>query len=339
MKEDYHASLPRIGETISGFTVTELGTIHMLGARTVLFNHESSGAQLLYIQNDDRELGFNLIYRTPQLDERDNSHILEHLILSSCQKYPSRDIFFDMDSKSYTTFMNGLTDNTFTCYPVCSQSQEQLVKLMDVFLCCMEEPDALKDKHFYLREAIRYEFSSPRGPLTMQGTVLSEDWGHLTDILENADSAMSHTLYQDTRTANLLGRAHLHYRELSYEQVRETFERCYSYSNCLITLYGNMDYRSVLHFLDREHLSRAASKGRSLLGEFEEPVKPGFRTCTAQSPAYQAVPRNTPLSWTTVLTCRTVQKRNSYTGTCLRISWITIPLPGTGMPGKWESTM
>ena len=26
------ASLPRIGETISGFTVTELGTIHMLGA-------------------------------------------------------------------------------------------------------------------------------------------------------------------------------------------------------------------------------------------------------------------------------------------------------------------
>lgn len=159
------ASLPRIGETISGFTVTELGTIHMLGARTVLFNHESSGAQLLYIQNDDRELGFNLIYRTPQLDERDNSHILEHLILSSCQKYPSRDIFFDMDSKSYTTFMNGLTDNTFTCYPVCSQSQEQLVKLMDVFLCCMEEPDALKDKHFYLREAIRYELSSPRAPL------------------------------------------------------------------------------------------------------------------------------------------------------------------------------
>ena len=184
------ASLPRIGETISGFTVTELGTIHMLGARTVLFNHESSGAQLLYIQNDDRELGFNLIYRTPQMDERDNSHILEHLILSSCKKYPSRDIFFDMDSKSYTTFMNGLTDNTFTCYPVCSQSQEQLLKLMDVFLCCMEEPDALKDKNFYLREAIRYELSSVNGPLTMQGTVLSEDWGHLTDILENADSAM-----------------------------------------------------------------------------------------------------------------------------------------------------
>lgn len=94
------ASLPRLGETISGFTVTELGTIHMLGARTVLFNHESSGAQLLYIQNDDRELGFNLIYRTPQMDERDNSHILEHLILSSCKKYPSRDIFLTWTARA-----------------------------------------------------------------------------------------------------------------------------------------------------------------------------------------------------------------------------------------------
>ena len=59
---------------------------------------------------------------------------------------------------------------------------------------------------------------------------------------------------------------------------------------CLITLYGNIDYRAILNFLDREHLSRAASKGRSLLGEFEEPVKPGFRTCTAQSPAYHGSP-------------------------------------------------
>ena len=130
-------SLPGHGETISGFTVTELGFIHMLGAKTAEFYHHASGARLLYIQNDDPELGFNLIYRTPQTDETDTNHILEHLLLSSCGKYPSRDIFFDMDSKSYSTFMNGLTDNTYTCYPICTQSQEQLVKLMDVYLCCM----------------------------------------------------------------------------------------------------------------------------------------------------------------------------------------------------------
>ena len=56
----------------------------------------------------------------------------------------------------------------------------------------------------------RYELSSAGGPLAMQGTVLSEDWGHLTDILENADSAISHTLYEGGRTANLLGLSLIH---------------------------------------------------------------------------------------------------------------------------------
>ena len=177
------------------------------------------------------------------------------------------------------------------------------------------------------------------GPLTMQGTVLSEDWGHLTDILENADSAMSHTLYQDTRTANLLGRAHLHYRELSYEQARETFERCYSYSNCLITYMEIWITGPYCIFWTESISPERRQKARSLLGEFEEPVNQVFAPAQHRVPLTRAVPRNTPLSWTTVSTCRTVQKRNSYTGTCLRISWITIPLPGTGMPGKWESTM
>ena len=96
-------------------------------------------------------------------------------MLCSCPSYPSRDVFFDMDSKSYSTFMNGITDNTCTCYPVCSLSMEQLIKLMDVFLCCMEEPEALKDHRFFMREGLRFELEDTDGELSMLGTVLSED--------------------------------------------------------------------------------------------------------------------------------------------------------------------
>ena len=128
------AKLPEKGQTLWGFTVTERNSISMLGAETAELFHPFSGARLLYIHNDDRELGFNLIYRTPQLDNLDSNHILEHLMLCSCPSYPSRDVFFDMDSKSYSTFMNGLTDNTYTCYPICTLSQEQLIKLVDVYL-------------------------------------------------------------------------------------------------------------------------------------------------------------------------------------------------------------
>lgn len=289
------ALLPKPGETRWGFTATESGRIHMLGAETLELYHEKSGARLLYIKNDDKELGFNIIYRTPQLDETDACHMLEHLILCSCSKYPSRDIFFDMDSKSYATFMNGITDNTYTCYPVCTQSENQLIRLVDVLLCCMEEPDALKDENFFLREGIRFELAEPKGPLTMQGTVLSEDWAHLTDLEENADSHMAHALYEGQTAANLLGRAHLHYREISFEKVKEVYERFYHYSNSLMILYGDLDLERMLAFLDREHLNGhekhvsvcdhpAAPFPFSLL---HHPVRPGFRELTAQSPAYE----------------------------------------------------
>ena len=70
----------------------------------------------------------------------------------------------------------------------------------------MEEPDALKEKNFFLREALRLELEEPDGPLSMQGTVLSEDWGHLTDIQENADSFTAKALYPGLPAFNLLGR-------------------------------------------------------------------------------------------------------------------------------------
>ena len=140
--------LPEPGQLCCGFTAVSQGRIESLSASTAEFFHPLSGAQVLCIQNDDRELGFSLIYRTPQLDETDACHMAEHLVLSSCKKYRSRDVFFDMDSMSYSTFMNGITDTSYTCYPICSRSEEQLLKLMDVVLCCMEEPDARQSLTF-----------------------------------------------------------------------------------------------------------------------------------------------------------------------------------------------
>ncbi|MGN0372787.1 MAG: insulinase family protein [Enterocloster sp.] len=308
------ALMPKTGETLFGFTAAESQTIHMLGAETLELYHKASGARLLYIKNDDRELGFNLIFRTPQLDGSDSNHILEHLLLCSCPKYPSRDIFFDMDSRSYATFMNGITDNTYTCYPVCTQSENQLIKLIDVFLSCMEAPDAMREKNFFLREGLRFELKEENGPLSMQGTVLNEDWGHLTDIEENADSHMAHALWEGQPAANLLGRAHLHYREITFEKVKKVYEEFYHYSNCLIILYGDLNLNRILEFLDREHLglrrnteipgpqanikipgpepeiSAPSPSPGDARSYFNSPAAPGFRELTAQSPAYEGSP-------------------------------------------------
>ena len=57
-------TLPEKGEEIFGYKVMDQTTVSMLGARITELSHACSGARVLYIENDDRELGFNLIYRT-----------------------------------------------------------------------------------------------------------------------------------------------------------------------------------------------------------------------------------------------------------------------------------
>ena len=160
----------------------------------------------------------------------------------------------------------------------------------------MEEPDALKEDYFFRREALRYELESEDEELSLEGTVFNEDWGHLTDIQENADSFMAETLYEGQTASHLLGRAHFHYKDISFRRIRERFEKFYRYSNCLIVLYGKMDIARVLTFLDKEHLSRfpvaAGIVDHDLLSYFHEPVKQGFFKRQAESPAYEGNPGN-----------------------------------------------
>ena len=90
---------------------------------------------------------------------------------------------------------------------------------------------------------------------------------------------MAETLYEGQTASHLLGRAHFHYKDISFGRIRERFEKFYRYSNCLIVLYGKMDVARILDFLDREHLSRfsaADSVDNELLSYFHEPVNRDF---------------------------------------------------------------
>lgn len=286
-KDSQFAALPSQGEVMAGFTAQELGTIPELGADTVLFTHEKSGAQLLYIQNNDTELGFNIAYKTPCLDETDTNHIFEHAISASSDKYPGTNLFFDMYNKTYSTFLNAYTYSVYTEYPICSQSEEQLLKMMDVYLSCMVAPGIMTDENIFKREALRFELEDMDSPITMQGTVFSEDYGRLTDTSQNAFSALQKALYPGTTAANRVGKLHLNYQDLTYEKVKETYDRCYHFDNSIMILYGNMDYRNFLEFIDSEYLSKAVKNNTDLTAYMEETVPPGYVEKRVESPAYE----------------------------------------------------
>lgn len=182
-------------EQIAGFTLISQERSSILNAEVLTFIHEKSGAELVCIKNDDPELAFGVFYNTPVVDETDTNHIFEHAILSASAKYPSRDLFFDMLNKSYNTYTNALTYNTFTAYPVASKSQDQLIKMADVYLSCMVQPDIITNENLYKREALRYQLYSKEEPITMTGTVFSEDFGSLTDIYSESTRNLARALY------------------------------------------------------------------------------------------------------------------------------------------------
>ena len=190
--------LPKLGSNISNFTVTEVGELDILDADTIKFVHKKSGGELLYIKNDDKNLGFSIGYVTPQVDETDMNHIFEHAILASSKKYKSKDIFFDMLNKSYNTYVNATTTSINTIYPVMSQNENQLIKMADVYLSCMVDPDVIHDENFFRREAIRYELESIDSELVMKGTVFNEDYGYSTSVNRNKYHYVTHTLFINT---------------------------------------------------------------------------------------------------------------------------------------------
>lgn len=280
-------TLPDVGERVHGFLTTAAGELPSAGAVTRTLTHEISGATLYLIQNDDPELAFQICYRTPYLDETDANHVFEHAVLASSEKYPSKNLYFNLLGGTYSTYVNARTSLVSTAYPLASLSEEQLLKMMDVYLSCLTAPGLLTEENFFKREAIRYSLYDADGPITLSGTVLNEDTGFLTDTTQETYWGLMQALYPGKTAGNLVGRAHRNYRDLTYENTMKVYERAYAFDNALIVLYGDMDFARVMAFLDEDYLARSPARGTDLTGYFHEAVEPGFARQELDIPAYQ----------------------------------------------------
>lgn len=142
------------GDALHGFTVQEVYDSHLLSSMIYTFTHNVSGATLVYVKNDDPEVAFSIGYHTPYVDETDTNHVFEHAIISGSEKYPSKNLFFDLINRAYQTYVNAHTMMTVTWYPVSSTSEEQLYRMADAYMSCMVAPAILKDENIFKREAV-----------------------------------------------------------------------------------------------------------------------------------------------------------------------------------------
>ncbi|MFV9675593.1 MAG: insulinase family protein, partial [Anaerolineales bacterium] len=105
-----------------GFDLIATREIQVYKSKVDLFRHKKTGAELLSIQNDDENKFFGITFRTPPPDATGVAHILEHAVLAGSEKYPLKEPFVELLKGSLASFVNAMTFEDKTTYPVASQN-------------------------------------------------------------------------------------------------------------------------------------------------------------------------------------------------------------------------
>lgn len=243
-------ALPAVGDTVEGFTVRAVRDFPLVGGTATLFEHERTGAQLMYIANSDTNRVFDLTFFTRAIDNTGLPHVFEHATLNGSEKYPSSKLFFNLSFQTYNTFMNAMTYPLMTTYPVASLSEAQLLKYADFYTDSCLHPSVLEDESIYREEAWRYRLASMEDELSLEGTVYSEMLGAM-----NLDSVAMYNLlraaFPGSQIGNVSGGDPAFIPEMTWDTLRAYHDTYYHPSNCIAYLYGEFeDYTAFLKLLD-----------------------------------------------------------------------------------------
>ena len=143
-----------------------------------------------------------------------------------------------------------------TVYPVASCNDKDFQNLMHVYMDAVFYPNIYEHEEIFRQEGWSYKLDSPDGDLEYNGVVYNEMKGAFSSPEGVLDRVILNSLFPDTSYANESGGDPEFIPELTYEQFLNFHRKYYHPSNSYIYLYGDMDMKEKLQWLDREYLSR-----------------------------------------------------------------------------------
>ncbi|MBO4881398.1 MAG: insulinase family protein [Firmicutes bacterium] len=249
-KDNALADLPQAGDVVEGFAVKDVRDFPLVGAKLVMFEHEKTGAELMYIANNDTNRVFDLTFFTRAVDNTGLPHVFEHSTLDGSEKYPSKALFFNLSYQTYNTYMNAMTGSLYTTYPVASLSEEQLLQYADYYTDSCLHPMILEDESIFREEAWRYRMDDEDSDLTIEGTVYSEMQG-ADDLSRAAYYNVMREAFPGSIAGNDSGGEPASIPDMTWDALKDYHEEYYHPSNCVAFLYGEFeDYAAFLKLLD-----------------------------------------------------------------------------------------
>ena len=244
---------PRVGDVVHGFEAMEIREFPAIGAQVTLFEHQRTGAKLMYIANDDTNRVFDLTFFTDAIDKTGLPHVFEHSVLDGSDKYPSKTLWFNAVYQTYNTYMNAFTQSRLTSYPVASLSEAQLLKYADYYTDACLHPLVVEDESIFREEAWRYRLADADAELTIEGTVYSEMQGAF-DLDSAAYINAMGTAFPGSTIGNEYGGDPAYIPDMTFEALQNYHSLYYHPSNSVAYLYGEFeDYAAFLAQLDEAY--------------------------------------------------------------------------------------
>lgn len=240
---------------IHGFKQRWTQDVEEVKAQAQLYEHEKSGAQLLYFVCEDDNKVFSITFRTPPTDDTGIAHIMEHSVLCGSQNFPSKEPFVDLLKGSLQTFLNAFTSSDRTMYPVASRNEKDFMNLMHVYMDAVFFPRLKEVPEILMQEGWHYEVDEETGELTYNGIVYNEMKGVFSSPHSLLYRLIDRNLFPDGTYGFESGGEPNAIPELTQEQFVEFHNKYYHPSNSLIFLYGNGNLEEQLRFLNEEYLN------------------------------------------------------------------------------------
>lgn len=266
-----------VGQTYYGFKLTSQKYVDEIQSNVMIFNHVKSGAKLLFLKNSDDNKVFSIAFKTPATDNTGVNHIIEHSVLDGSLNYPVKSPFLEIGKRSVNTFLNAYTAPDSTVFPVASRNEKDFNNLMGIYLDAVFHPNVLKDKRIFLQEAGHYELDSKESDLTYKGVVFNEMKGNLSSPGSLLNDKINESLFPDTQYKWNSGGTPEAIPTLTWEKLKETYNKNYQPSNSYIYLYGNVNIKKTLEYIDSKYLNNLTNKKVNIATTLQKPfTKPNL---------------------------------------------------------------
>ena len=228
-----------------GFCIKEIRESSELRGKTVQMEHMKTGARLFWVDNGAENMVFSVTFRTLPEDDTGVFHILEHSVLCGSRKYPVREPFVELLKSSMNTFLNAMTFQDMTMYPVSSRNPRDLLNLAGVYLDAVFAPTVMEDRKRFCQEGWHIDRDGEGNPV-YKGVVFNEMKGSMSDTDTLIDRQIMRQLFPDTCYGFNSGGDPEKIPDLTYEQFREQYRRHYHPSNAYFFLDGNVPMEEML---------------------------------------------------------------------------------------------